>query len=407
MSSPAALADIKVLDLSRILAGPWSAQTLADLGADVIKVEQPGRGDDTRHWGPPFIDDSEDADAAYFTACNRNKRSICVDFSNPEGAEILRGLAAQSDVLIENYKVGGLAKYGLDYKSIKQLNPGIVYCSVTGFGQTGPYAHRSGYDFLIQGMGGLMSVTGQADGVAGAEPMKVGVAITDLFTGMYATVSVLAALRYRDVSGEGQYIDCSLLDTQVAMLANQGANWLAGGMVPSRLGNHHPNIVPYSVFPAKDGHVVIACGNDKQFVRLCNALDLPELTDDARFENNAARIEHRETLNEMLARRTGELSRQELISRLEAASVSCGPINTVRDVFDDAQVQTREMVVNMERGGKQTVPVVAYPARMSETPAGYRYPPPLLGEGTREILESRLGFDDEKIRDLTAQGIVA
>ena len=321
--TPMALAGIKVLDLSRILAGPYAAQMFADLGADVVKVENPDGGDDTRKWGPPFTKNADGSrdDAAYFSACNRNKRSVTIDFSTKDGADLVRQLAAKADILIENFKPGGLQKYGLDYASITAFNPGIIYCSITGFGQTGPYSHRSGYDFLIQGMGGLMSITGQPDGSPGGGPMKVGVAVCDLFTGMFAANAALAALAYRSRTGIGQHIDCALLDSQISMLANQSANWLNAEMCPDRMGNSHTSVVPYTVYEAKDGFVIIACGNDKQFIRLTAALGIPALADDDDFSSNEARIKNRDRLDVMLGDIIAKLDRVQVIDKLETAGV--------------------------------------------------------------------------------------
>ncbi|MEZ2410702.1 CaiB/BaiF CoA transferase family protein [Bosea sp. RCC_152_1] len=403
-----ALAHLRVLDLSRVLAGPWAGQVLGDLGAEVIKVEAPERGDDTRLWGPPFLHEADGTpeSAAYFSACNRNKRSITIDFSRPEGADLVRKLAAGCDIVIENFKVGGLGKYGLDYESLSKINPRLIYCSVTGFGQTGPYAHRAGYDFLVQGMGGLMSVTGQADGDPGAEPMKVGVAVSDLFTGMYAAVSILAAVAHRDRTGEGQHIDCALLDSQVAMLANQSANWLVGAVEPTRLGNNHPNVVPYRVYPVCDGHIIVACGNDGQFRRLCGALGRPEAADDPRFDSNAARVANRDALDEMLTGRLLLLGRDEAIATLETAGVPCGPINTLPEVFADKQIKARGLAIAIERDDGVSVPGVAFPARLSLTPATYRTAPPRLGQDTDAILRDELGLDDRARATLRASGVV-
>lgn len=393
-----ALSHLRVLDLSRILAGPWATQTLADLGAEVIKVES-RKGDDTRRWGPPFMPDAngDSGDAAYFSACNRNKKSITVDFSRDEGAELVRQLACKSDVFIENFKVGGLRQYGLDYTTLKALNPALVYCSITGFGQTGPYAHRAGYDFLIQGMGGLMSITGQPSGTPGAEPLKVGVAITDLFTGMYAATSILAAINHRDRTGEGQYIDCSLLDSQTAMLANQAANWLNGNINPGCMGNNHPNIVPYRAFAASDGHVIITCGNDDQFRRLCHALDLADMADNPAYATNSDRVRERETVDSLLAARLATFSQRELISLLEKVNVPCGPINTVQEVFAEPHVQSREMEVHTPRADGSDVTTVGFPAKLSATPASYRRAPPTLGEDTDEVLRELLSIDQKEI----------
>ena len=383
-----ALAGVRVLDLSRILAGPWCTQTMADLGADVVKVESPAGGDDTRKWGPPFMESADGgrSDAAYFACCNRNKRSVSVDFSTPEGAGIVKDLAAAADVLVENYKVGGLKKYGLDHDSLKKANPGLIYCSITGFGQSGPYAHRPGYDFLIQGMGGLMSITGQPDGTPGAEPVKVGVAICDLFTGMNAATAILAALNHRQRTGQGQYIDCSLMDAQVAMLANQGSNWLNGAMEPGRMGNNHPNVVPYRAYPARDGFVIVTCGNDSQFERLCAALERPELSADPRFASNEARNNNRGEIDGILSELISALGKDEVIGILEAANVPCGPINTVPEVFGDPHVKSRGLEVRLERPDGSGVGTTAFPAKLSRTPATYRLPPPELGAHNEDVL---------------------
>ena len=405
---PSALAGLKVLDLSRILAGPWSAQVMADLGADVIKVESPNGGDDTRGWGPPFMHDGEGnrTDAAYFAACNRNKRSVAIDFSKPEGAELVKTLARKSDVLVENFKLNGLKKYGLDYQSIRQINPGIIYCSITGFGQSGPYAHRAGYDFLIQGMGAIMSITGQPDGVPGAEPLKVGVAICDLFTGMYASTSILAALNHRHKTGEGQHIDAALMDSQIAMLANQASNWLNGAMVPGRMGNNHPNIAPYRVFEVSDGFVIVACGNDAQFRRLVTVLGSPELADDPRFFNNESRVKNRDTTDGEIQKRLLDKNRGEVISLLESVSVPCGPINNIPEVFNDPQVQARGLQVDLERGDGTTISGVGFPAKLSATPARYHSAPPELADSTREVLEQWAELDVDTVARLADQGII-
>lgn len=401
------LSHLKVLDLSRVLAGPWAGQALGDLGAEVIKVEAPQGGDDTRKWGPPFLDaPGQTRDAAYYTACNRNKRSVTIDFARPEGAEMVRRLAARCDVVIENFKVGGLAKYGLDHESLRACDPRLIYCSITGFGQTGPYAHRAGYDFLVQGMGGLMSVTGQPDGAPGAAPMKVGVAVSDLFTGMYAVSAILAALIHRERTGEGQHIDCALLDCQVAMLANQGANWLSGGLAPTRLGNNHPNVVPYSVYPVADGHVIVACGNDGQFRKLGVALGSPGLADDARYSTNDARVRNRAAIDDELTRLLAELTREEAIAKLERAGVPCGPINALPDVFADPHVKARGLEVMLERSDGTRVNGVAFPARLSATPATFRAAPPRLGQDTEAVLGEELGLDGPALASLRAQGVI-
>ena len=406
---PGALSHIRVLDLSRILAGPWAGQMLADLGADVIKVERPGVGDDTRGWGPPWLKDEQGADtevAAYYLCANRNKRSITIDITQAEGQALVRQLAAQSDVVLENFKAGGLAQYGLDYDSLKAVNPRLVYCSITGFGQDGPYAPRAGYDFLIQGLGGLMSITGRPDGEDGSGPMKVGVALTDILTGLYATNAVLAALAWRERSGEGQYIDMALLDVQVACLANQAANYLATGHSPQRLGNAHPNIVPYQDFPTADGYMILAIGNDAQFARFCEVAAAPELAADVRFATNRARVGNRSVLIPLLKKLTVERSTADWISTLEALAVPCGPINTLADVFADPQVQARGLKVTVPHPIAGQLPLVASPMKLSATPVDYRLPPPMLGEHTDDILAATLGLDAAAIARLRADGVV-
>lgn len=403
-----ALSHIRVLDLSRILAGPWAGQILADLGADVIKVERPGPGDDTRGWGPPWIKDDQGQDtsvAAYYLCANRNKRSITVDITQPEGQDIVRRLAAQSDVVLENFKLGGLKQYGLDYDSLKAVNPRLVYCSITGFGQDGPYAPRAGYDFLIQGLGGLMSITGRPDGEPGAGPMKVGVALTDILTGLYATNAVLAALAWREQSSEGQYIDMALLDVQVACLANQAMNYLATGSNPRRMGNAHPSIVPYQDFTTADGHMILAIGNDGQFARFCEVAGRPELAADARFATNRARVENRAELIPLLNEITATRTTAEWIAQLEARAVPCGPINGLAEVFADPQVQARGLAVKMPHPEAGEVPLVASPIRLSKTPVEYRRAPPLVGEHTDEILAD-LGVDAAGIAGLRERGVV-
>lgn len=389
-----ALAGLKVLDLSRVLAGPWAGQLLADLGADVVKVERPGAGDDTRAWGPPFLKDAEGRDtseAAYFLCANRNKRSIAIDFTRPEGQQQVRALAARADVLIENFKVGGLAVYGLDYASLQALNPRLVYCSVTGFGQDGPYATRAGYDFMIQGLGGLMSVTGRADGEQGAGPVKVGVALTDVLTGLYASNAVLAALAERERSGLGQYIDLALLDVQVACLANQALNYLSTGQAPSRLGNAHPNIVPYQDFPTADGDLILTVGNDNQFRKFCVAAGHPEWADDSRFSTNAARVAHRTELVPLIRQVTVFRTTAEWVALLEQAGVPCGPVNDLAAVFADPQVQARGLQLRMPHPQSGHVDLVANPIRFSRTPVTYRRPPPLLDQHADEVLADWLG----------------
>ncbi|OJA61196.1 CaiB/BaiF CoA transferase family protein [Burkholderia ubonensis] len=401
-----ALSHIRVLDLTRVLAGPWCAQTLADFGADVIKVERPGAGDDTRHWGPPYLKDANGADtaeAAYYLAANRNKRSVTIDIATPEGQRIVRELAAQSDVVLENYKVGQLKKYGLDYASLRAVKPDLVYCSVTGFGQTGPYAHRAGYDFIIQGIGGFMSITGERDGEPGGGPQKAGVAISDLATGLYSTIAVLAALAHRDRTGEGQYIDMALLDVQVALLANMNTNFLASGKPPVRWGNAHPNIVPYQTFQTRDGWIIVAVGNDGQFRKFVEAGGRAELADDERFATNPARVRHRETLVPILADMVRTLDKNTWIAALEAAGVPCGPINDLEEVFDDEQVVARGMQVELPHPCGANVKLVRNPIRMSATPPDARSAPPLLGAHTDAVLRELLGYDDERIAALKAK----
>ena len=401
-----ALSHIRVLDLTRVLAGPWCAQTLADFGADVIKVERPGAGDDTRHWGPPYLKDAAGADtaeAAYYLAANRNKRSVTVDIATPEGQQIVRELAAQSDVVLENYKVGQLKKYGLDYESLRAVKPDLVYCSVTGFGQTGPYAHRAGYDFIVQGIGGFMSITGERDGEPGGGPQKAGVAIADLATGLYSTIAVLAALAHRDRTGEGQYIDMALLDVQVALLANMNTNFLASGKAPVRWGNAHPNIVPYQTFQTSDGWIIVAVGNDGQFRKFVEAGGRPELADDERFATNPSRVRHRDTLVPMLAEMVKTLGKAHWIAALEAAGVPCGPINELDEVFDNEQVIARGMQVSLPHPCGADVKLVRNPIRMSATPPDARTAPPLLGAQTEDVLRDMLGYDDARIAALKAK----
>ncbi|MEY8838785.1 CaiB/BaiF CoA transferase family protein, partial [Cribrihabitans sp. XS_ASV171] len=405
---PLALDGIKVLDLSRVLAGPWSAQVLADLGAEVLKIERPGAGDDTRHWGPPFLEaaDSITKDGAYFTCCNRNKRSVSLNFATPEGAEIIRAMAREADVLIENYKLGGLKKYGLDYESLRAENPALIYCSITGFSQTGPYAHRPGYDFVAQGMGGLMSITGPAEGKPGSEPTRAGVAICDLFTGMYAATSILAALHWRNTTGKGQHLDCALLASQVSMLANQGASYLISAETPGRIGNEHPTIVPYRVFAVENGHVIITCGNDGQYARLCAALGMEELIEDERFRTNEFRVINRTAIETIFEQALAAWPRDALLAKLEIAGVPCAPINTVSEVFSDPHVQHMGMRVDLRREDGTRVPTIAYPVRMSETPASYRSAPPALGADTETVLTQDLGLSPHQIAGLREKGII-
>ncbi len=405
-STMGALSHIRVLDLTRVLAGPWCAQTLADFGADVIKVERPGAGDDTRHWGPPYLKDADGADtaeAAYYLAANRNKRSVTIDIATPEGQQIVRELAAQSDVVLENYKVGQLKKYGLDYDSLRAVKPDLVYCSVTGFGQTGPYAHRAGYDFIVQGIGGFMSITGERDGEPGGGPQKAGVAIADLATGLYSTIAVLAALAHRDRTGEGQYIDMALLDVQVALLANMNTNFLASGKPPVRWGNAHPNIVPYQTFQTSDGWIIVAVGNDGQFRKFVEAGGRPELADDERFATNPSRVRHRDTLVPILAEMVKARGKADWIAVLEAAGVPCGPINDLDEVFDNEQVVARGMQVSLPHPCGADVKLVRNPIRMSATPPDARTAPPLLGAQTDDVLRDMLGYDDARIAALKAK----
>ncbi|HEX7682933.1 MAG TPA: CaiB/BaiF CoA-transferase family protein [Trinickia sp.] len=404
-----ALSHIRVLDLTRVLAGPWCAQTLADLGADVIKIERPVAGDDTRHWGPPYLKTPDGADtreAAYYLCANRNKRSVTVDIATPEGQQIVRELARTSDVVLENYKVGQLAKYGLDYASLKAVKPDIVYCSVTGFGQTGPFAERAGYDFIVQGMGGFMSITGERDDLPGGGPQKAGVAIADLMTGMYATVAVLAALAHRDRTGEGQAIDMALLDVQVAMLANMGSNYLASGKAPQRWGNAHQNIVPYQAFQTCDGWIVVAVGNDGQFRKFVEAGARPELADDIRFATNPERVRHRDVLVPIVADMVKTRGKREWIAALEAAGVPCGPINDVGEVFGNEQVHARGMRVDVPHPSGATASLVRNPIRMSATPPEVRSAPPTLGEHTDAVLRELLGYDEARIAALRAKSVI-
>ncbi len=380
------LSNVRVLDLSRVLAGPWATQTLADLGAEVIKIERPGAGDDTRHWGPPFTTTADGApgDAAYFLCANRGKKSVELDIASPEGAEAVRRLAATCDVVVENFKTGGLKKYGLDYAALAAINPKLVYCSITGFGQGGPDAHRAGYDYMIQAMGGLMSITGQPDGAPGAEPMKVGVAVVDLFTGLYASNAILAALWHARATGEGQHVDIALFDVQAAMLANQATNWFVSGKAPTRMGNAHPNLAPYQPFACSDGMVIIAVGNDGQFRALCGALGL-EAED--RFATNALRVAERETLGPLIAAKTMGFTMQGLMRALEAAGVPCGPVNTIDQVFAEPQAIHRGLTVEQTRPDLAgPIRTVASPIRLSKTPVRYDAPPPKLGQDTDDVL---------------------
>ena len=404
-----ALSHIRVLDLTRVLAGPWAAQVLADLGAEVIKIERPGSGDDTRAWGPPFLKDAEGRDtseAAYYLSANRNKQSVTVDFTQPEGQRLVRELAAQCDVVLENFKVGGLAAYGLDYAALKAVNPKLIYCSITGFGQDGPYAKRAGYDFMIQGLGGLMSLTGRPEGEEGAGPMKVGVALTDILTGLYATVGVLAALNHREQTGIGQHVDLALLDVQVACLANQAMNFLTSGVPPRRLGNAHPNIVPYQDFPSADGDFLLTVGNDSQFRKFCEVAGQREWADDSRFISNKARVANREVLIPLIRQVTVFKTTAEWIATLEQAGVPCGPINNLAEVFADAQVQARGLRIDMPNSLGGSTPQVASPLRLSATPVEYRNAPPLLGEHTDTVLQRLLQLSAEQIAGLRHKAVL-
>ena len=403
------LSHIKVLDLSRVLAAPWAGQNLADLGAEVIKVERPGKGDDSRSYVPPFLKDAHGAEtreSAYFCAANRGKRSITVDLSKPEGQQIVRALALQCDVLLENYKVGDLARYGLGYNDLKAVNPGLIYCSVTGFGQTGPYKDRPGYDFMAQGMGGLMSITGERDDLPGGGPQRVGVPIVDLTAGMYATIAICAALANRAITGKGQSIDIALLDSCVAFLANQGMNYLATGEPPGRIGNAHPNIVPYQTFKTRDGNIILACGNDNLFNKFCAAAGCAELAHDPRFSINAERVKNRDEitrlLNEVFARRTT----REWVQLLDDAGVANGPINTIAQVFDEPQVRARGLKIELSHATAGKVELVASPMRFSDTPIKHELPPPALGQHTDEILRRILKKSAGEIAKLKHDGVV-
>lgn len=404
-----ALSHIRVLDLSRVLAGPWAGQILADLGADVIKVERPGCGDDTRAWGPPFLKDAaghNTSEAAYYLSANRNKQSVTIDFTRPEGQKLVRELAAKSDIVIENFKVGGLAAYGLDYASLKAINPRLIYCSITGFGQSGPYATRPGYDFMIQALGGLMSLTGLPEGEEGAGPVKVGVALTDILTGLYSTTAILAALAHRDQSDVGQHIDMALLDVQVACLANQAMNYLTTGVAPERLGNAHPNIVPYQSFPTADGDLILTVGNDSQFRKFAEVAGQSQWADDPRFLTNTLRVAHRAELIPLIRQVTVFKATAQWVAVLEAVGVPCAPVNDLGKVFADPQVVARGLAIELPHalGGK--VPQVASPIRLSETPVEYRRAPPMLGEHTAVVLEELLGLGGDEVASLRAAGVL-
>ncbi|MCI3912736.1 CoA transferase [Pseudomonas viridiflava] len=404
-----ALSHIRVLDLSRVLAGPWAGQILADLGADVIKVERPLCGDDTRSWGPPFLKDEagqNTTEAAYYLSANRNKQSVTIDFTRPEGQRLVRKLVAKSDIVIENFKVGGLAAYGLDYASLKAVNPKLIYCSITGFGQTGPYAKRAGYDFMIQGLGGLMSLTGRPDGDEGGGPVKVGVALTDILTGLYSTTAILAALAHRDQSGVGQYIDMALLDVQVACLANQAMNYLTTGVAPKRLGNAHPNIVPYQDFPTADGDFILTVGNDSQFRKFAEVAGQSQWATDPRFLTNKLRVANRGELIPLIRQATVFKTTAQWVDELEAAGVPCGPVNDLAQVFDDPQVLARGLAIELPHALGGRVAQVASPIRLSETPVEYRRAPPLLGEHTAQVLQALLGMSGDEVAALKEAGVL-
>lgn len=404
-----ALSHLRVLDLSRVLAGPWAGQILADLGAEVIKVERPGVGDDTRAWGPPFLQNAQGentSEAAYYLSANRNKQSVTIDFTQAEGRRLVRELAAKSDILIENFKVGGLAAYGLDYESLSELNPRLIYCSITGFGQNGPYAKRAGYDFMIQGLGGMMSLTGRPDGEDGGGPLKVGVALTDILTGLYSSVAILAALAHRDQGGSGQHIDMALLDVQVACLANQAMNYLTTGVAPKRLGNAHPNIVPYQDFPTADGDFILTVGNDGQFRKFCEVAGHAEWADDPRFTSNAQRVAHRAELIPLIRQATVFKSTAQWLTALERVGVPCGPINDLAAVFADPQVLARGLRIDLPNSLGGTTPQVASPLRLSATPVHYRNAPPLLGEHTAEVLQRLLGLGPEQLEALRGDQVI-
>jgi len=403
------LSHIRVLDLSRVLAGPWCGQNLADLGAEVIKIERPEKGDDSRAFGPPWLrgrDGSETKESAYFASANRGKKSVTINLSKPEGQEIVRALARQADVFIENYKVGDLARYGLGYADLSRVNPRLVYASVTGFGQTGPYRERPGYDFMIQGMGGVMSITGERDDLPGGGPQRVGIPIADIMTGMYATIAICAALAHREKSGAGQHLDLALLDTQVGILANQGMNYLATGVPPGRIGNAHPNIVPYQPFRTKDGDVILACGNDNLFNKFCELAGCPALATDPRFATNSKRVENREEITRILSGIFAERTTEDWCDALEAAGVPNGPINNLKQVFEEPQVAARGMKIELDHAIAGPVPLIASPMKFSGTPLEHKLPPPALGQHTEEVLRGLLGYDDAALAKLRAGGAI-
>ena len=407
MQTSLPLSGVRVFDLTRILAGPTCTQLLGDLGADIIKVEKPFVGDDTRTWGPPYVKDrlgNDTTESAYYLSANRNKRSVTIDLSQPAGIELAKKFIEKSDVLIENFKVGGLAKLGLGYEDIREQFPNLVYCSVTGFGQTGPYAPRAGYDFLAQGIGGIMSITGAPEG----EPVKVGVGIADVMTGMYASTAILAALRHRDATGEGQHIDTCLLDTQISWLINEGTNYLISGKIPERLGNEHPNIVPYKVFSTSDGYVILAVGNDRQFRDWCTAAGADDLKDDERFKTNPLRIKNREVLYQKMPSFMKRKTTKEWLSIMEEVKVPCSPVNNIEQVFDDPHVKHREMKIEMdhELSGSGKVPLIGNPLKLSATPPQYRRPPPTLGQHTEEVLSEILELNSQEIKELRDKGAI-
>jgi crotonobetainyl-CoA:carnitine CoA-transferase CaiB-like acyl-CoA transferase len=399
------LVGIKVLDLSRVLAGPWSTQALGDLGAEVWKIEQPGQGDDTRRWGPPFLPDGSN-DSAYYLCANRNKRSLAVDIAHPEGTALIKKLAAEADIVVENFRVGGLSKYGLDYESLRVINPALIYCSITGFGQDGPYKDKGGYDFLVQGMSGVMSVTGRPDGEPGGGPMKVGVPVSDLFTGLYATIAILAALHHRKEAGEGQHIDCALLDTQVALLSNQASNYLNGGMIPRRLANEHPNTVPYQDFACADGSILVALGNDRQFRSFCSLIGRPDVADDPRFADNGTRSPNRAALQAELAPAIATWRTADLIAAMDGAKLPGGKVNEIPEILADPHILHRGLIKEMVRSDGLTVKVLGFPAKLSATPADYRRAPPRSGEDTAAVLREVLALDDAALGQLAAVGVI-
>jgi crotonobetainyl-CoA:carnitine CoA-transferase CaiB-like acyl-CoA transferase len=403
-----ALSHLRVLDLGRVLAAPWATQILGDLGAEVIKIEKPGEGDETRHFGPPFLSDvdGKKGDATYFLAANRNKKSVTIDFSKPEGAALVKRLARRAHIVVENFKTGALAKYGLDYDSLAAENPALIYCSLTGFGHDGPYKDKAGYDYVIQGMGGLMSVTGQKDGEPGAEPMKVGVAVSDLVTGLYTTVAILAAVIHQARTGEGQAIDMALFDCQAAALANQATNYLAGGIVPGRLGNAHPNIVPYQVFPTRDGHLILAVSNDAQFRRFTKVAGLETMANDPRFSTNAERVAHRQVVIDALRPVFAGRTSAQWITDLESVNVPCGPINRIDQVFSDPQAIARGLTIAMRHATAGELHLPASPLRLRRTPPEYGSAPPLLGEHNEEVLSGLLGIDSAEQKKLREAGVV-